>query len=81
MIPHSTLSDEIFGNELRDRVTTCRKRVRRNRATNKKTGVRHQSAEITAESDSDVSQLRQYTKEYTELVVANVVEKQEVGIT
>jgi hypothetical protein len=28
MIPHRALADQIFGNELHDRVTACRKRLR-----------------------------------------------------
>lgn len=35
MIPHPTLDDEIFANDLRDRVSVCRKRLRRNRVMNK----------------------------------------------
>lgn len=31
MIPHRMLSNEIFANDLRHRVTACRKRLRRNR--------------------------------------------------
>jgi hypothetical protein len=35
MIPHPTLDDEIFANDLRDRVSACRKRLRRNRVMQK----------------------------------------------
>ena len=33
MIPHEALSNEIFGNGLKDRITACRKRLRVSRAT------------------------------------------------
>lgn len=93
MIPHS-LSDEIFGkklprprscrageNELRERVTACRKRLRRHRAMHKSAGVRNQSDEVFTEADSAMSQSRRYTQEYSPAVAERLVVEQEVGIT
>lgn len=94
MIPHSLLSDEIFGKKLprqrrcragdhglRERVTACRKRVRRNRAMHKSARVRNQSDEIFPEADSVMSQSRRYTQEYSPAVAERLVMAQEVGIT
>ena len=38
MIPHRTATEEIFGNELKERVTACRKRLRVNRASQRERG-------------------------------------------
>jgi hypothetical protein len=94
MIPHSLLGDEIFGKKLprqrccraedrglRERVTACRKRVRRNRAMHKSARVRNQSDEIFSEADSAMSRSRRYTQEYSLAVGERLVVEQEVGIT
>jgi hypothetical protein len=58
MIPRAKLSNEIFGNPLRDRVTACRKRLRHHRGSHR----------ITLEADSteaDSPKLAQFPADST----------------
>lgn len=77
MIPHSRLSDEIFG--IRQRVTACRKRVRRSRTRHTSDIAPNLANEIFPEPDSAASQSGRYTDKH--LSVERLIEEHEVGIT
>jgi hypothetical protein len=77
MIPHSRLSDEIFG--LRERVSACRKRVRLSRTKHKPITARNQSEGAFPEADSAAFQPGRYTEDYS--IAQGLVGEQEVGIT
>ena len=79
MIPHSRFSDEIFENELRNRVSDCRKRVRRNRAMQKLAPDRNLSERILPEPVSAGFESDSYTDQFE--VGERSVEEQEVRIT
>lgn len=94
MNPHALLSNKFFGGEftsqrgrregetgIRDRITACRKRVRRNRTMHKSASVRIQSDERFRELDSAPPESGQYTEEYAAVLAGRLVEEQEVGIT
>lgn len=48
MIPHLTLSDEIFGSDLKDRVMACRNRLRLKRIQRSQSG--HHPGELFSDS-------------------------------
>lgn len=77
MIPHSRLSDEIFG--VRQRVTACRKRVRLSRTRHKPDLARNLSDQIFPEPDSAAPQSGRYTDKHSS--AERLVEEHEVGIT
>ena len=79
MIPHSLPGDEALGNDLRNRVTACRKRVRRNRVMQKSNPVRNRSERILRQPISAPLKAGRYTEEYE--IAVSTVEEHEVGIT
>jgi hypothetical protein len=74
MIPHLKLSSEIFANDLKDRVTACRKRLRLNRV--------HKT-----QFDNQLDELFETTSDRKAVVITRdgarlpPVDEHEVGIT
>jgi hypothetical protein len=93
MIPHPMVSNEVFGNGLKDRVTACRKRLRLNRIHRGQ--IENQPEELFRETSIGASGVRGYLADaaalrgtFVEVVHARddetsqwVDEQQEVGIT
>ena len=78
MIPHRTLSNELAGSGLRDRVTACRKRLRENRVMLKTQAAAaveelFPEARLNCSPGKDVERL--------EAGALLQIEEQEVGIT
>ena len=63
MIPHRMLADDVFENELSDRVTACRKRLRANRGP-RKFPLGNQVDEVFPKASREASEFLGYSPEH-----------------
>ena len=86
MIPHRKPSSEFFGNDLRERVTACRKRLRVNRmhrahADNQPEPFREMKVAVSKSSDysDNLPAVREFLVHLREGETSERFEEQEVG--
>jgi len=79
MIPHRMLSREIFANDLKDRVTACRKRLRLNRIH--RIHFDNQVGQVFCETAIEASDFCDHSEDESGLCEHNEHNGQEVGIT